>query len=859
MSQVKLKSKRIIACALSVLLASGTVLGVNAAYMNTNRDTRKAPNIAKFEANVAKEYKVLKETPKFVYYFRDDRDILAIKEKSTGYVWKTGIDVPFGTEIKDAHDNIASAYEDAKNQTDAKGKPLSAKEQVKYAEAAIKEAADFAGYTVDEYKKIAKQPVENSLNETFTAMANSLISIEYYQGEGKSMTKGTVSSAAKDKKNGVSAEITPLGDDKNEWKLECKFSINSSDLLINVYITLGDDGSIKYYIPNSEIEGKAKSKLADIMITPFLGASGGIESYYNEKQGDWSTDVKKYLKPGYAFVPDGSGALIRFADNKAKYSDYERNVYGDDPARSMYYYSAENDAVPIKDPVMPVFGVSQGNGSQSAFVAYAESGDEYMSINVTPSSEEKNKIKYTYAYPKFNYNSEYYQVTNGAGDSYRKTQDKLNQFDIDITYKFLYGNGTTGPKADYTGMAQAYRDSLIKAGVLKETEDQEEGSYIPIRIDFLMADSKKGVFSTKEVPVTTTKDIDKIINKLRDKGILNINSGLIGWQKKGETLAKPNSDSFSDAVGTKEDFTKLIEKFDKSDIDISFSREFTSINEDMVNYYGTAAKHLNTQYLELDKSQVLPENVPVTQYGYAKHDVSVEWLNDLYDSVGGISRSFTIDGISNKIITSHNSNGTGSTAKQVINDYRKAIKDISNDVKVNLVNPNKYLWQYTSRYLQAPVGTSQFVYETDTVPFLQMVLHGTMEIYAPYSNFSFYSKNDMLKMIDYNISPSFVLTQQPSYLLAATTSSDYYSTEFSEYESLIKKIYETVNGSLRQVIGYKWTGRKVLKDGVIVNTYTKGSNVKSVIINYTNDNIFVGSNKTLVAAQSAEVVQGGGF
>ena len=30
-------------------------------------------------------------------------------------------------------------------------------------------------------------------------------------------------------------------------------------LLINVYITLGDDGSIKYYIPNSEIEGKAKS------------------------------------------------------------------------------------------------------------------------------------------------------------------------------------------------------------------------------------------------------------------------------------------------------------------------------------------------------------------------------------------------------------------------------------------------------------------------------------------------------------------------------------------------------------------------------------------------------------------------
>ena len=51
-----------------------------------------------------------------------------------------------------------------------------------------------------------------------------------------------------------------------------------------------------------------------------------------------------------------------------------------------------------------------------------------------------------------------------------------------------------------------------------------------------------------------------------------------------------------------------------------------------------------------------------------------------------------------------------------------------------------------------------------------MVLNGTMEVYAPYANFSFYAQTDMLRMIDYNISPSFVLTQKPSYLLGSTTS-----------------------------------------------------------------------------------------
>ena len=177
------------------------------------------------------------------------------------------------------------------------------------------------------------------------------------------------------------------------------------------------------------------------------------------------------------------------------------------------------------------------------------------------------------------------------------------------------------------------------------------------------------------------------------------------------------------------------------------------------------------------------------------------------------------------------------------------------DTKINLVSPNKYLWKYTDRYLQSAVGTSQYVYETDTVPFLQMVLHGTMELYAPYANFSFYSTTDQLRMIDYNINPSFVLTEEPSYLLSATKSSDYYSTEFEQYEQLVKDIYATVNEPLSQVTGYSWTGRKVVDNGIIANTYEKDGNIKTIIINYTEDDVTVDGNT--VAKLSAAVVEGG--
>ena len=120
--------------------------------------------------------------------------------------------------------------------------------------------------------------------------------------------------------------------------------------------------------------------------------------------------------------------------------------------------------------------------------------------------------------------------------------------------------------------------------------------------------------------------------------------------------------------------------------------------------------------------------------------------------LGDLSGSFTIDGASNILLSHYKSDDNKTTVQNTVKLYQDAISKIQkNGTKTNLVNPNKYLWKYTDRYLQSPVGTSQYVYETDTVPFLQMVLNGTMEVYAPYANFSFYSQTDMLRMIDYNI------------------------------------------------------------------------------------------------------------
>jgi len=846
-----LQRNKLILMVVSLLCVLSIGIIVSAGYINTNRDTRPAPEPAESDLQVSWEYELLHTAGDFEYYFREDRDIIAVKNTKTGYVWKTGIDAPFAEQVEDAHELV---YEE--EFTDETQEEI----DEEYVDLADEIWEDMEDKATDEekiahIKELADSHIEASMTDTFLAMANSLITIEYFSGEGDQMTTNRLSSASKDEKDGKSSFVKVGG--SNEWRLE--FYVKKLDLSMNVYVTFGDDGSIKYDIPYEEIAGEGKNLLAAVIISPYLGASGGGKIYFSEEAGYFDDEIvePKEIIPGYAFVPDGSGSLIRFTSSMVEFTEYEGDVYGLDPSAHDKYYQAESNLVPLQTPTMPVFGISHGDGTQSAFVAYAEGGAEYMRINAFAASSAPNAIRYTYVYPKFEYNMDYYQVINQAGDTYRKVMDEQNKFNVSMTYKFLYGDGSDGtPKADYTGMALAYRQHLIDTGVLKVKEFTYDE--IPIRLDFFMADAKKGIISSTQVNMTTTDDVDNILTDVKDRGIANINSGLIGWQRLGETLSKPGSAKYSGDIGSEGDFESLITKYKDLGIDISMQRNFVTINESMMMYYNNAAKHNNTQYLVYTRGGVLPENAPVKVFGYALPTRTAEWMLDLHEDIADFTDTMTITGVSNILVSTHSSDGSRTTVTDAIKLYQDTLSTINKaGTSVNMDNPNQYLWSYVDRYLESPVGTSQYIYETDTVPFLQMVINGTMEVYAPYSNFSFYSQSDMLRMIDYNISPSFILTEEPSHLLSSTVSSDLYSTEYDQYADLIQSIYATVNEPLSQVIGYEWTGRYVITDGIILNTYEKDGETKGIAINYTDSNYsFYGES---VPAENAKVVSVDGF
>ena len=166
------------------------------------------------------------------------------------------------------------------------------------------------------------------------------------------------------------------------------------------------------------------------------------------------------------------------------------------------------------------------------------------------------------------------------------------------------------------------------------------------------------------------------------------------------------------------------------------------------------------------------------------------------------------------------------TRKEVMENVTQYL---SSRNKAAFYTPNQYLWNYTGEYFDTPMVNSQYLYETDTVPFLQIVLKGSMDYYAPYANQGFYSTNSILKMIEYGTYPSFIVGGAPNQTLADTQLMDLFSIHYRDWMDIMDTVYSQVSEALTKVEGAKMAEHKVLSNGVVRVTYENGV---QIYVNY---------------------------
>lgn len=761
---------------------------VQASYIESGKDTKMPPDTVTYIIDEPTDMQFLAQVGYLKYYYRDSRDVFAIYDTRNGYTWKTGLDIAGEDELKDACEILLERE---------------------------------VPPTEEEIDAVCL-PFQDFMNTRFETFSNSLLTMEYYN-ETYNINR---TSSTHPTETGTST-LMMVNNDPSHYRLEIPFYVIDVTVYVHIYLT--SDG-LSLEIRDEEITGEDTYLISSLILTPLMGASGGSTISFNKETMEYGRPqdaVPTPQIPGYVFVPDGSGALIRFLDYETSIASYYGSMYGRDYSVDTYYDRVEPNFVPIKQPGLPVYGIAHGN-RQAAFFAHSTEGSEHMELVVSPQNGvAPNRSAYNFAFARFNFNTLIYQVYNNAGQGYNTIMEERPHYNIRQNYVFLAGDGSTdGYPADYVGMAKKYRDILINSDVLHEKQSVDE--HMPIRLDFIMADAMDSLIGTTDVVVTTIDQVKEILTKLQDNGIYSINSGLYGYQKGGITLGDKDNPNYTSRIGSKREFDKVITQLNTRNIDVSFALDYSTIYKEQMSIIGRASKHANGWYI---REYLRNEVGPVNERYFARPKLVADWIlsNEKATRSLGMT-SFTYDGFTYMLYSDFGKKG--STTTEAIALYQESLQQISDDYKVNAIRPNQYLWPYIDRYLQAPMFTSQHLIETDTVPFLQMVLNQTMEVYAVYANFSFYTQQDILRMIDYNVYPSFILTHDPAYELISTNSSNFYSTEFSLYEEMIHHIYETMDHAYEDILNANWIDREVVMPGVIVNHYDNGVRV---VINYTDE------------------------
>jgi hypothetical protein len=623
----------------------------------------------------------------------------------------------------------------------------------------------------------------DNFNTTWEGIVNSAVTIKYYDynsGTGIYTTKEE--SLLKDPNSNSTYRLITNG-----FEADLYFGESGISLTLRVYLS---EAYLLVEIDNDSINEGGIYKLRSLKVFPFLGA------------------VYANSIPGYIMVPDGSGALIRYQDIDVHSDIYEFRYYGQDNSIQAALKNEPRLAFPVSGMVHGI--------NQHGFITIVEDGAENGALVVSPA---KGNLKYYYSYNEFTYRN-IYQTPLSELDATNQTgrlviEDNINSSKVKIRYKFL-----SGMNANYVGMANAYRDYLINQDNITSKVSQDEK--VEIFIDIIGSETKSGFIFDEYLEMTDVLQVKLIVEDLLAN---DINPMVVykGYDAFGLTSMGMVSEGITKKLGSKQEIEALMDLIANENLRMYFQIDPLSVYEDgRFSFYRDATRRINQNLLVSDgftkkKYFIAPESV-----GKALSD-SIANLES--DSIS----NFAIDSLGYLLNSHHPSSEQSFDRSEVKSLYQELLGGYDQDFLI--YQTNDYLLRYTSDYLLTPLSSSRYRIYSDTVPFVPYVLQGLMNKYSPYQNFNSSSRVELLKMVDFGVAPSYLLTWESAYQLQGSELQQIYSSSYNTWQEKIISDFNYVSEGLEAIKATTVISRTFLETGVYEVRYESG--VK-IIINYTN-------------------------
>ena len=500
--------------------------------------------------------------------------------------------------------------------------------------------------------------------------------------------------------------------------IKVTYNFRKIGITVPVKYTLGED-YLQVSIDTTDMKEKNDSNSDSPILAQTLAVMNAFGAADSEEEG-------------YFVIPDGSGAVINFNNQK-----YSAKTY------SQLIYDVDTTAVPkTKGPVvegvsLPMYGIVKG---ENALMAVASKGDGSCYLCADVSGTGQSNTEYNRCYFKFLLRSSdtYFlgsDQTNGL-DVYEKN---LSHRELQVRYYPLAAsdeiNADKGSALDYVDIAARYRQYLLEDQKVPVTAQANEAKmYVDLYGGCMKQKNVLGFPVFMKTCMTSYDEMQEILKKLKDAGADSMVVSLNNWTNAGisgkvDYKAKP-----SGTLGGKSDFNDLKSYMDSSSIEwyptvnntaYYSGQGYWSLTDTAVRVSGSFARIVDYEraygvpYGEKDTMSLLSPSTFKDLYKDMAENYSKAGLQSA--SIGVLSSTLYGD-YGKKSGTSRD------TAMQYVQESLRELKD-ANVSRILSEDPNAYVLPYTDTITDIPLYSSGFNIFDGDIPLYQIVMHGVI----PYS------------------------------------------------------------------------------------------------------------------------------
>lgn len=635
----------------------------------------------------------------------------------------------------------------------------------------------------------ADENLPQRLNDVWTHKLSSLIEFSYFDIRNNT---------------GIPIESNPYQEDtfllleKTKNGVQYKYSFSQAQIQICVQIELIDDRLV-VKIPFDGIMEYGAYRLTEIKLLPAFGGAGPNEE-------------------GYVMYPDGCGA-ISFFDSSKQVKSYEQirlNMYGSETPDIIQ--EQKDDRRGTKQAMLPVYGMKRGD---SAYLAVVDEGSADSEIIYSPAGYvvDLNRIHAAFVYRRVIDMS----ILSSGKESQKilRYQENMEDKNIQMSYIFL-----SNDEADYSGMAGACREHLIRNSLIPENGPGNNEPYFALNL--LMGIKENRGFVKEYHTMTSFTQAGQIIDELSGKWNGRFLVHLSGWGKDGFDVL-PTSYKIDKRIGGDKGLLLLAKTVD--DIggrvflltDISSYRKSDggfSLKNDVVYLGNTlqASDQTGTFYrLRYDRFFDLYAHKYISLAERFDIGIVFEGLgSQLYeDYLDGLSRGQMFDKIGNEL-----------------RDHSQAGVQISGE-------GNLYMLRNISHLYSLPDSGSGYILNDTEIPFYQMVINGIIPYIGEPGNLAHDLQWQKLRWIEQGSIPNFYVTYTSSEKLKFTSFNSLFSSSYEKWNERIEEIMLELYPLAKKTAGSRIIHHEVIQKDLVEIEY---ENKIRILINYGNTDVdFEGS------------------